>query len=177
MAMDPMAPVGSGSSEQTPPDEDAYRHFEDLATGIIFLAVGAAAFVVALGYPGGTMHRMGPGMFPVLISGLLTAIGIGLAIQSLLAWRLHAASRPIPRPVPKLSTLRALFFVMLSLLAFAMLVRPAGLFIATGVLTFISTRAEAGRSVMSSLVLSAILAVICSAIFVYGIGLPIPLWP
>ncbi len=170
-------PVPDQSSGPVDDEAEAGHPVEDLAAAIIFIVVAAGAFVIALDYPIGTLHRMGPGMFPLLISGLLTAIGVGLVVQSLVAWRLRAVSSVVPELVPNLVTVRALFVVMVSLLAFAVLVRPAGLFIATGVLAFIATRTEPGRGVVGSLILSLALSCITAAIFVYGIGVPIPLWP
>jgi hypothetical protein len=147
--------------------------FEDLMAALLFMVIGIGAFVIALDYPTGTLRRMGPGVFPLLVSGLMIAIGAALALQTLLSGRLKS----IPSIRPKFETVRALFFVMASLLAFALLVRPAGLFIATAVQVFIATRAEPGRALIGSIILSLSLAVIAAVIFVYGVGLHIPLWP
>jgi hypothetical protein len=166
----------SNEAENNYVDIDA-RLYEDLAAAVIFIAIGLAAFISALGYPSGTAHRVGPALFPMLISGLLTVIGMSLAIRSFAAVRLGVAMQAWKRLTPQFSTVRALFFVMLSLLAFALLIRPAGLMIATIALIFIATRAEPGRRVLGSLVLAVLSACIAASIFVYGIGLPIPLWP
>lgn len=150
---------------------------EDVVTAAIFIVIGVVAFYLALDYRAGTLHRMGPGLFPLMVSGILTVIGIALGIQSLAALRRREAANDAPSLIPGFATVRALLFVMLSLLAFAVLVRPAGLFIATATLVFLSTRAEPGRSAVRSLFLSVVVASIAAVIFVYGIGLPIPLWP
>lgn len=150
---------------------------EDVITAAIFIVVGAIAFWLATDYRTGTLHRMGPGLFPLLVSGLLTVIGLALGVQSLAALRKREVASDAPSLIPGFATIRALLFVMLSLLAFGVLVRPTGLFIATAALVFISTRAEPGRSVVRSLLLAFVIACIAAVIFVYGIGLPIPLWP
>lgn len=150
---------------------------EDVVTAAIFIVVGAVAFFIALDYRTGSLHRMGPGLFPLMVSAILTLIGVALGIQSLAALRKREVAKDAPSLIPGFATIRALLFVMLSLLAFAVLVRPAGLFIATAALVFISTRAEPGRSAVRSLLLSVVVASISAVIFVYGIGLPIPLWP
>ncbi len=146
---------------------------QDFLAALIFVAIGAGAFVVAGDYPLGTARRMGPGMFPLLVSGLLVAVGIGLAIQALAggALRLHRLH------VADLRTLRALFFVMLGLLAFAVLIRPAGLFLATAAIVFVSTRAEAGQKLLPAVVLAVAVATGATLIFVQAIGLPIRVWP
>lgn len=147
--------------------------FEDLVAALVFIVVGLGAFIIALGYDVGTVRRMGPGVLPLLVSGLLTLFGVGLAIQTLAMGKLKS----IPAFMPKFETLRGLFFVMAALLVFALLVRPAGLFVATMVQAFIATRAERGRGILGSLALSFCIAVLAAAVFIYGIGLPIPLWP
>jgi len=151
--------------------------WEDLGAALLFLIIGLGAFIISLDYPVGSLRRMGPGFFTLLVSGILVGIGLALAILSLKKrggkWLL--ASRP--RFLPQAGTVRALVFIMLSLLAFALLVRPAGLFLATAVLMFIASRAEPGRKVLASLVLAVLGAGVAALIFVYGIGLPMPLWP
>lgn len=167
----------TNDSPQPLADDDAAQPFEDLVTAIIFILIGVGAFAMALAYPIGTMHRMGPGMFPLLISGLITLVGVGLALQAVLAGRAAESQAVAPKLTPSFTAIRALFFVMLALLTFALLIRPAGLFLATSILAFISTRAEPGRGVLGSIILSLTLSCASAAIFVYGIGLPIPLWP
>jgi hypothetical protein len=147
--------------------------FEDLIAALLFMVIGGVAFVIASGYELGTLRRLGPGAFPMLVSGLLVIIGLALATQVVLAGKLK--NRPSLKL--RLETVRALFFIMASLFAFALLVRPAGLFIATALQVFIVTRAEPGRPVVPSVILAVSVASVAALIFIYGIGLPIPLWP
>ena len=146
---------------------------QDFIAALIFVAIGVGAFVVAGDYPVGTARRMGPGMFPLLVGGLLIAVGVGLAVQATFggAFRLHRLH------VADLRTLRALFFVLLALLVFALLIRPAGLFLATAATTFVSTRAEPGHRLLPAVVLALSVAALASLIFVQAIGLPIRVWP
>jgi hypothetical protein len=176
MTSNSMAP-NPGKNGAPSIDDTAVLPFEDLVTAILFILIGVGAFAIAQDYPMGTMHRMGPGMFPLLISALITLVGIGLAVQALRAKRIATDQALAHRPTITFTALRALFFVMLALLAFAILIRPAGLFLATSTLVFISTRAEPGRGVLGSIILALTLACVSAAIFVYGIGLPISLWP
>jgi putative tricarboxylic transport membrane protein len=67
--------------------------------------------------------------------------------------------------------------VTLSLIAFALLIRPAGLFIATAALALVARQAERGASLVRSVVLALALATLSAAIFVYAIGLPFRVWP
>lgn len=165
--------MAAGNAGEQGHDPKTAYPFEDLMAALLFVVIGLVAFVIALDYEVGTVRRLGPGVFPLMVSGLLVLLGVGLAIQVFLSGKFNG----VPSLKPRFETVRALFFVLASLLAFALLVRPAGLFIATAVQVFVVTRAEAGRPVLGSLVLALSLAVIAAAIFIYGVGLPIPLWP
>jgi hypothetical protein len=171
------ATTAPGKEDVGAEEKDEVPHpVEDLISGAIFMVVGVGAFIMAMSYPTGSMHRMGPGLFPLLVSGLMAVIGAALALQAVAAWRLRSIS-DAPALIPNFATVRALGFVMLSLLTFALLIRPAGLIIAISLLAFICTRAEPGRPIVGSIILSLFLACLVAVIFVYGIGLPIPLWP
>lgn len=146
----------------------------DLLSGLFFLAVGGGAVWMAwFAYPLGTLQRMGPGMLPLMIGVLLTLVGAGLVVRSLVVDQDEEGGVRLP----DLATYRAAFFVLLALLAFALLIRQAGLFLSTVVLVLISSRAEPGYSLVSAAILSVVMAALSVAIFVYGIGLPLRIWP
>lgn len=54
-----------------------------IVAGILAL-IGAAAFIIALGYDFGSARRMGPGYFPVVLSGLLTVLATSEIISAAL---------------------------------------------------------------------------------------------
>jgi hypothetical protein len=177
MAINKATPTLGRSDSDAEKDEEAGNPVEDLVSAAIFIVLGVGAFVMALDYRTGTLHRMGPGIFPLIVSGLLAILGAALAVQALVAWRLRRASGADAGLIPDFAATRALILTMVSLLAFALLIRTAGMMIAITAMAFIATRAQPGRPILSSLILSASLAVICAVIFVYGIGIPISLWP
>ncbi len=158
-------------------EEEAGHPVEDLVSAGIFIVLGVGAFIMALDYRTGTLHRMGPGIFPLIVSGLMAILGVALAVQAVVAWRLRRVSGAQSGLLPDFVAMRALIITMVSLLVFALLIRTAGMMIAITAMVFIATRAQPGRPILSSLVLSISLAVLCAAIFVYGIGIPISLWP
>lgn len=58
--------------------------YTDLVGGILLIGVGGAASAVAVqSYPLGSLSRMGPGMFPAIMGGVLAVLGLLLALQSL----------------------------------------------------------------------------------------------
>jgi hypothetical protein len=148
----------------------------DFVSALIFIALGSISMTMALGYPLGTTHRIGPGALPLIVSALLVAVGIGLAAQCLLRGREAGPLLPLPS-LPESRMLRAILFISLSLIVFGLLIRPAGLFLATAALAFTARQAEPGASLLGSIVQAFALAALSTGIFVYGIGLPFRVWP
>lgn len=54
----------------------------NLARGLFLVAISLAFGLTALRYPIGDFARAGPGLFPVVISGLLLLIGIATVVRS-----------------------------------------------------------------------------------------------
>lgn len=139
---------------------------QDTALGALFVVVGLAALVMALGYPIGTADRMGPGYFPVIISTLLGLTGVAILIRARLA---STESIWPARWTP-------LVIVPCAVVLFGLLVEPLGLFLgvlmlavgaATASVSFrLSWKATAGAAAFS---------VICAVVFVKLLGLPIPI--
>ncbi len=148
------------------------RSPENLLSGFMFVGIGLGTVYVAADYPMGTLRRMGPGMLPIILGLMLCATGIALAVQSVLA-----GEHDPDIEAPNWAAIRAAFFVLLSMLAFALLMRPAGMFIATMVLVLTASRAERGYPLLTAIILSVVLAGVAVGIFVYGLGLPFRVWP
>ena len=142
------------------------RSPKDFWTGIIYLFVGVAGFVIARGYSFGTGARMGPGYFPSVISALLVAFGIAAVVRGFLT-----EGEPITPFAWK-----ALIFVTGAVIAFGFLLPTAGLVIAMVVMVLMSAAAshKFRFEVLPVLGLVA-LVVFCSLVFVKGLGVPMPL--
>ena len=153
----------------------------DLAAAVLFMAIGAAAVWFAADYPVGTLRRLGPGALPLGLGVLLVAVGGGIAVQALLQMhkaRKHSGQAQMAWPArPAPHVVRSTVCVVGGLVLFALMVRPFGLFLATTSLVFLSSRADSGTPILGSVVLAVIIPAISVGIFVYGIGLPIRIWP
>src|SRR5688572_28102593 len=68
------------------------RSPKDFWAGLIFVAIGVAFILLAQAYRLGTMHRMGPAMFPTMVGALLAGLGVIIALRSLLV-----DGEPVPR--------------------------------------------------------------------------------
>jgi putative tricarboxylic transport membrane protein len=137
----------------------------DFWTGIIYVAVGAGALTIARDYEVGTAFRMGPAYFPTVLGGLLVLIG-------LLSFG-RSALRP-GEPLPP-ARIKGLATVTVATLGFGALVRGAGLVVALPVLVVVSAAASARFRWGPALALAAGLTLFCAAVFLKGLGVPIPL--
>jgi hypothetical protein len=142
------------------------RHPKDFWTGIIFLAFGIAAVYIARDYSMGQAAKMGPGYFPTVLGGLLILIGaIGL-IRSFIV-----RGEPI-EPF----TIKGMVLVLVAVLLFGFLVRPAGLVVAQIVMIMLSAYASTKFRWVPSILLAIGLTIFSVVVFVYLLGLPIPVF-
>jgi hypothetical protein len=151
------------------------RDSRDFLSGLLFTFLGLVALVVASDYPMGTLRRMGPGYFPIVLGGVLTLLGLAIAAKGLSLER--APEGPSRAEAAPGFVWRPLLVVLLALVVFAVALPYIGLALAVVVLVLISAFAEPGFRLRSALPLALILAAMAVGIFVYGIGLPFRVWP
>ena len=145
----------------------AQKSMKDLLAGLIFVSIGLAFAYAALSYDLGTAFRMGPGYFPILLAGLLVLLGVIILLQSL-------ASGPDETPIGGVPWL-ALILIMGALVFFGMTVRGLGLAPALFVTSFMSAFASKRTGLIGSLLLASFLTLISMLIFVWALGLPLPM--
>jgi hypothetical protein len=143
------------------------RNPRDFFAGLLFVAFGIAALVISQSYALGSASRMGPGYFPRLLGILLVALG---ALQSLLSFR-------SAEPSEGNWHWRPLLVVLASVAVFSALAPWLGVVIASLVLVFISSAASTEFKWKEALVSGAIQGFAAVAVFIYGLGLPLPVWP
>ena len=143
------------------------RNPKDFYAGLLFMAFGLAALVLAQDYSPGTASRMGPGYFPRILGVLLLGLGVILSLGSL---RSSAEPRIVWRWKP-------LVIVLFSITVFAMLAEWLGLVATALLLAFVSSAASAEFRWKEALLSGAILGIAAVAVFVYGLGIPLPVWP
>lgn len=140
---------------------------KDFWAGLMFAAFGAAFMIVARNYNMGTAVRMGPAYFPTLVGGLLLVLGLFVVLKAF-----FVASAPVPRLY-----LKPLAIVLAGVCLFGAVLRPLGLVVACVVLIVVGALAGNSFRWKEVLLLTVILVVFSVALFVYGLGLPFPLWP
>lgn len=145
------------------------RHPRELWSGVLFLVVGLAVVIGARRYPFGTTAAMGPGYFPTLLGGILAALGV---ISLARSFRKGHGEPPLP-PFPW----RPLVAVLGSIVVFGVALPVLGLVLASMLLVGVSRAATPGYAWGEVLVLGAILTAFCSAVFVWGLKMPMSLLP
>ena len=141
----------------------------DVLAGLLFIAFALIGLWASRNYPIGTTTRMGTGYVPRLLCWILLCLGALIVAQGL---RGVGGLIELGRPI-----WRAVVFVPLSLLAFALLISQFGVIVAT--VALVAVGAVAGRESRPLEVAAAavLLVILTLAIFVWGVGLPIPVWP
>jgi hypothetical protein len=140
------------------------RNVRDLGSGALYLACGVTALVIARGYGMGSALRMGPGYFPAVLAGLLALIGLASLVRGL---------RPSAEERPRFAWRKALF-VLVPVVLFGLLLRPAGLVVAVPVLVVGSAAASARFRWPHALALAAGLTAFSVLVFVKGLRVPLP---
>jgi hypothetical protein len=140
---------------------------KDFYAGLLFVAFGVFAIVIARNYPLGTAARMGPGYFPRLLGILLIVLGAALSLIAL-----RGRGTPLPgwkwRPVS---------IVLLSVIAFGLVLTHAGLVLSTIGLIVVASTASREFRFRESLLSGALLAALSVGVFVIGLKLQLPIWP
>jgi Tripartite tricarboxylate transporter TctB family len=156
---------------------------QDWWAGLMFIAFGLFFIVFALGTPEfinsmlgskliagyqmGSSVRMGPAYFPVVLGALLAVLGLIVLLASL------ATDGP---EIAKFH-FRPLIFIAISSLAFAYLLKPLGLVLASVILIFICAYGGHEFKWREVAVMSVVLAVFSVIVFVKGLSLPFPVCP
>jgi hypothetical protein len=143
------------------------RSQNDFWCGVIFIAIGIAFMVLAGEYRMGTAARMGPGLFPTLLGGLLAVVGLSLSGPALVR-----DGEAFPR-----LHLRPLLMLLASIVVFALLLQPLGFVLSALALIIAGGFADPDLRFVESVGLSIVLTAFSVVVFVLVLGLPLTLWP
>jgi hypothetical protein len=144
-------------------------HQKDFATGLLYIALGAAFAIASWGYRMGTPSRMGPGYFPFCLGALMTIVGVAVLLGAV-------RSRAEPDKLDRWD-LKALFVVLGSVIVFALLLEPLGLIISVVALVIGSSLASHEFTWRIALLNTITLTATALIVFVYGLNLQLPVWP
>lgn len=145
---------------------------KDLAAGAAFIAVGVLyGWLAWSSLPIGEALNMGPGYFPLVLSGSLVMLGAAIAARA----RVTVQVTPFG-VVPW----RGIVMLSLATLVFAAFVEELGLLAGIFLTGFVAALADREVKIVNALAVSLGIALFCTAVFAYGVHLPIPVmgrWP
>ncbi|WP_274628641.1 tripartite tricarboxylate transporter TctB family protein [Arvimicrobium flavum] len=130
--------------------------------GALFIACGLFFGLQSLGLEIGTAFRMGPGYFPLVLSGILVLLGIVVLVQ---------ATRVAGEPIGALAW-RGALFILPAPIFFGLTVRGLGFVPALFLTCLIAAFASHRMKVPAALALAAGVTLFSVVVFSYALGLP-----
>jgi hypothetical protein len=135
----------------------------DAAAGILFIVFGLLFGVQSLGMELGTAFRMGPGYFPLVLSGVLILLGLAVLIK---------AFKTATAPEIGHFAWRGMLFILPAPVFFGLTVRGLGFVPAIFLTTLIAGLASLKMKPHWALVLACAVTLFSTLVFSYGLGLP-----
>ena len=142
------------------------RSPQDLGAGAMFVLIGLAGYWFGRDLAFGSAARMGPGYFPMLLSGLIMAIGLVVGFRGL----------TVDGPPVERVQLRPILFICAAILIFGFLIESVGLAITAVLLTFVAAYARPEAKLGETAALGVGLALFTVVVFVYLLGQALPAW-
>ena len=143
------------------------RSPRDFWAGLFFIAAAVGFMLLSRQYSMGNMHRMGPGLFPTLVGGLLAGLGLIIAARS---FAIDGA------PLPRFHA-RPILTGLVAIALFGVALAHFGLVAAVAVLVVVGALASRESRPLEVAGLIVVLIVFSVGVFAWLLGLPIPLWP
>lgn len=134
----------------------------DAIAGALFIAFGLFFGVQALDLELGTAFRMGPGYFPLLLSGTLILLGLAILVSAV-----NKAGDAIGA-----YAWRGMVFILPAPVFFGLTVQGLGFVPAIFLTTVIAAMASLRMKLHWALLLAVVLTVFSTLVFSYGLGLP-----
>ena len=141
----------------------------DVMAGLLFIAIAAIGLWVSRDYSIGTAVRMGTGYVPRLMCWILLALGLIILLVGVRGGQEDTGDAPLHW--------RPLLFIPASQVVFALGIDRLGFVISGLLMIAVAGLASRESRVVEVVVAAAILVLFTWAIFVWALGLTIPVWP
>jgi hypothetical protein len=139
----------------------------DLLTAALFIGLGGLGLVMSRGLDMGGLSQMGPGFLPRVVCWLLLAVGVAVGLPALRAKALPIESMRL-RPVA---------VITIAIVGFAYAATHLGFVLASLWLIGSSAFAEPDTRWREIAPLALGLTLFGALVFVYALGVQVPLWP
>ena len=141
---------------------------KNVLSGLIFIGIGIAFAYASLGYEMGRAVRMGPGYFPLVLAGILILFGAIIFVQALF-------SGPDAVPMSAIPW-RGLVCLIGALIFFGLTVRGLGLVPSLFLTVFMAAMASKRTGLFGARVMAVAITLLCLGLFVWALGLTLPLF-
>ncbi|MFW8565322.1 tripartite tricarboxylate transporter TctB family protein [Orrella sp. 11846] len=142
------------------------KDYRDILGGLLMILIGAFAAIYGQKYQIGQLQRMGPGFFPVVLGIILAGLGVFIAIPAF--FRTGTIIR---------IDWKSLIWCTIGVVAFGLLLDSTGLIISSIAMIIFSSIPGVDMTWKSRILLSIAVAFITWLIFIFGLGMVIPVWP
>ena len=143
------------------------RDWPDVLGGVILAAIGAGFALWALvHYDAGTLRRMGPGFFPMVLGSVLFGLGLIIALPAL------GRNGTAPRIEPG-----AALAVLASIVIFALGLQRLGLAGSAALAVLVASIPAPRKGWLWRLVLAAAVTALTVLVFSFGLRMTLPVWP
>jgi hypothetical protein len=146
------------------------KSMKDVVAGLGMAAVGAAFAAGSTAYNFGTSIKPGPGYFPFGLGILLVILGLIIAVNAL-------RGDPVEEEPLSQVPWRALICIAGAIALFGLLLPRLGFVVAFPVMIVLTSYGSTEFKWHEALMSAVVLLAMCWLIFIFGLGLNIPLWP
>ncbi len=143
------------------------RALKDILAGSIFIALGGAFALGALAYNIGTPLRMGPGYVPLVLGGVLVALGAAVIVKGFIAGEGDEIG---------IVDVRALVLIIGAVLFFGITVRGLGVIGALFGATLLAALARSRTSWIMAIVIASGITALSVVVFIFALRLRLPLF-
>jgi hypothetical protein len=143
------------------------RSSQDYVGGIVLMALALFALWASSDLQGMRGFSFGAGTAPRMFGGLLVALGAGIALTGLLT----------DGPGMAHYAWRGPLFVMVSIVFFALAIRPLGVVVTAFASFMIAAMGTHETRWVEAIIVGACLTLGCALLFPYVLGLPMPMFP
>jgi hypothetical protein len=143
------------------------RSAQDYVGGIVLMALALFALWASSDLQGMRGFSFGAGTAPRMFGGLLVALGAGIALTGLLT----------DGPAMAHYAWRGPLFVMISIVFFALAIRPLGVVVTAFTSFLIAAMGTHETRWVEAIIVGACLTLGCALLFPYVLGLPMPMFP
>lgn len=143
------------------------RSPQDFWGGVVLMALALFAFWAGSDLPGQRGFAFGPGTAPRIFAGLLLILGAAVTLIGLITDGPRLDRYAVRGPV----------LVTVAILAFAAMVRPAGLVLSAFATFVIAGMASKETRWVENIIAAVVLTAFCVLLFVKVLQLPFQIWP